>query len=62
MKLAEAFGAKGFRAETNTEYEKCLEEAFRCDTPVLIECVIDPDERVLPMIPPGGSINDIILK
>jgi acetolactate synthase-1/2/3 large subunit len=62
VKLAEAFGAKGLRAETNAEYEKCLEEAFKCGTPVLIECVIDPDERVLPMIPPGGSLNDIILK
>ena len=62
VKLAEAFGAKGLRAETIADYEKCLEEAFSCDAPVLIDCSIDPDERVLPMIPPGGSINDIILK
>jgi acetolactate synthase-1/2/3 large subunit len=62
VKLAEAFGAKGLRAETIAGYEKCLEEAYKCDTPVLIDCTIDSDERVLPMIPPGGSINDIILK
>jgi acetolactate synthase-1/2/3 large subunit len=62
VKLAEAFGAKGFRAETNADYEKCLDEAFKCDGPVLIDCTIDSDERVLPMIPPGGSINDIILR
>jgi acetolactate synthase-1/2/3 large subunit len=62
VKLAEAFGAKGMRAETIEEYERCLDEAFKLDTPVLIDCTIDSDERVLPMIPPGGSINDIILK
>jgi acetolactate synthase-1/2/3 large subunit len=62
VKLAEAFGAKGFKAETNEEYEKCLDEAFQYGTPVLIDCTIDSDERVLPMIPPGGSIDDIILR
>ncbi len=62
VKLAEAFGAKGFKAETNEEYEKCLDAGFQYDTPVLIDCAIDSDERVLPMIPPGGSIDDIILR
>jgi len=62
VKLAEAFGAKGLRAASDEEYERCLEEAFQADTPVLIECAIDSDERVLPMIPPGGSIEDIILR
>jgi acetolactate synthase-1/2/3 large subunit len=62
VKLAEAFGAKGMRAGTIEEYEKCLDAAFAYSTPVLIDCTIDSDERVLPMIPPGGSINDIILR
>ncbi len=62
VKLAEAFGAKGFRAETYDEFERCLDKAFQYSTPVLIECAIDSDERVLPMIPPGGSIDDIILR
>jgi acetolactate synthase-1/2/3 large subunit len=62
VKLAEAFGAKGLKAGTEVEYEKCLDAAFRCSTPVLIDCTIDSDERVLPMIPPGGSIDDIILR
>lgn len=62
VKLAEAFGAVGLRAETIDEYEKCLSRAFEYETPVLIDCTIDSDERVLPMIPPGGSINDIILR
>ena len=62
VRLAEAFGAKGLRATTNEEYEKALDEAFSTDGPVVIDCVIDRDERVLPMIPPGGSIGDIILR
>lgn len=62
VKLAEAFGAFGMRAETIADYEKCLSRAFEYETPVLIDCTIDSDERVLPMIPPGGSIGDIILR
>ncbi|HBK58993.1 MAG TPA: biosynthetic-type acetolactate synthase large subunit [Spirochaetaceae bacterium] len=62
VKLAEAFGAQGYRAKTIEEFERCLDRAFHVQSPVLIECSIDCDARVLPMIPPGGSINDIILK
>ncbi|MGI6039269.1 MAG: biosynthetic-type acetolactate synthase large subunit [Eubacteriales bacterium] len=62
VKLAEAFGAAGFYAETVEEYGQCLEKAYQCDGPALIHCRIDNDMKVLPMIPPGGSINDIILK
>ena len=62
VKLAEAFGAAGFRADSIADYEACLEKAFNCEGPALIHCIIDSDERVLPMIPPGGSINDIILR
>jgi len=62
VRLAEAFGAKGYRALTNEEYEKALDKAFSSDGPVVIDCVIDRDERVLPMIPPGGGIGDIILR
>jgi acetolactate synthase-1/2/3 large subunit len=62
VKLAEAFGATGMRAGTIAEYEECLKKAYDCSTPVLIECPIDCDERVLPMIPAGGSISDIILR
>jgi len=62
VRLAEAFGAKGYRAATVEEYEKALDAAFAEDGPVVIHCLIDRDERVLPMIPPGGGISDIILR
>lgn len=60
VKLAEAFGAKGIRTETAQEFAKAFEEASKADGPVLIDCMIDSDEFVLPMLPPGGSMDDII--
>ncbi len=62
VKLARAFGAHGFRAETSEELDAALEKAFSLKTPVVIDCLIDKDERVLPMVPPGGSIENIITK
>ena len=60
--VAQAFGAKGSRALTLDELEKALTEAFNCDGPYIIDCAIDKDEFVLPMLPPGGSMDDIIVR
>ena len=60
VKLAEAFGAVGYRATTKEEFRSAFEQAVRCGRPVLIDTIIDKDEMVLPMLPPGGSIDDII--
>lgn len=60
VKLAEAFGAKGARVFTAEELEKTAEEAFAYNGVYLIDCAVDCDEFVLPMLPPGGSIEDII--
>ncbi len=62
VKLAEAFGAKASRALTLEELETALTEAFQYDGPYLIDCAIDKDEFVLPMLPPGGSMDDIITR
>ena len=61
VKVAEGFGAKGFHCETIKEFENAFEEALKCKCPVWIECIIDKDLRVLPMIPAGGTIDDIIV-
>jgi len=58
--LAKAFGAEGFAAENLSQLEKAL-QSLPSGKPVVIDCRIDIDEKVLPMIPPGGSIKDIIL-
>ena len=62
IKLAEAFGAKGMRVKKLEELDAAVKAAFAAKGPVLIEAVIDEDDKVLPMIPPGGTIKDIILK
>lgn len=61
VKLAEAFGAKGFRADNITDFRNYFKQAFETDGPVLIDCIVDPDEKVLPMIPPNGSVDDLIV-
>lgn len=59
VKVAEAFGVKGMRINNNDEIEAVIDEAFKVNGPVVVECRISPDSNVLPMIPPGGSVADI---
>ena len=61
VKLAEAFGAKGYYADTIAEFKAAFAEALKVNGPVWIECSIDKDERVLPMIPAGKTVNDIMM-
>ena len=60
VKLAEAFGAIGMRATNIEEFEDAFKKALEINGPVVIDTYIDKDEFVLPMLPPGGSIDDII--
>jgi acetolactate synthase-1/2/3 large subunit len=54
-KLAEAYGAKGFRLESYDEVEETIEAAREYDGPSVIDAVIDPAENVYPMVPSGGD-------
>ena len=60
--FAKSFGADGEAVTTPEELEKALDRAFATDGPYIIDCKIDKDEFVLPMLPPGGSMDDIITK
>ncbi|MBQ9993928.1 MAG: acetolactate synthase large subunit, partial [Clostridia bacterium] len=60
--LAQAFGAKGEAVSTPEELDSALRNAFSHNAPYVIDCAIDKDEFVLPMLPPGGSMDDIIVK
>ena len=62
VKLAEGFGAKGYRASTPTEFAAVFADAMKQKGPSWIDCRIGKDERVLPMIPGGGDIEDIIME
>ncbi len=61
VKLADAFGGKGYRAETPDTLKKALQDALSANCPAFIECPIDKDEMVLPMIPCGKTVADMIL-
>ena len=60
VKLAEAFGIKGYRISDVSQMKGVIDQAFKEKGPVLVDCYIDKDEFVLPMLPPGGSFEDII--
>ena len=62
VKLAEGFGLKGYRCTNLPEFQQAFAEALQRKGPTWIECIIDKDEKVLPMIPGGGTIEDIIME
>ncbi len=59
--LAEAFGAQGFVLSDAEDAEAIVSRAFACEGVALVDCSIAKNELVLPMIPPGGSMYDLIL-
>ena len=59
VKLAEAMGAKAIRITTMDEVEPALKEALACPGPIVLDCMIDQDLSVFPMVPAGASIDDI---
>jgi acetolactate synthase-1/2/3 large subunit len=58
--LAEAYGARGFRIEKQSELAGTMKEAFNTPGPVLIDVVIPKEEAVMPMIPPGGAMSEML--
>ena len=58
--LARAFGADGEEVSTPEELDNALKKAFEAKGVYVIDCKIDKDEFVLPMLPPNGSMDDII--
>lgn len=60
LKLAEAYGIKGLQISKPGEVKTLIREALQTPGPVVVECLVDPKENVLPMIPPGGKINEML--
>lgn len=60
--LAKAFGAQGIQCKNHEELISALDSASKHHGPTVIECIVDKDNRVLPMIPAGGTIDDVILE
>ena len=62
VKLADAFGIKAYVIEKKSQVKAVLEKAIKSKSPVLIDCRIDKDINVLPMVPAGKSVEEIILE
>ncbi len=60
VKLAEAFGAKGFKADNIDEFRKVFDEAYAYNGPAVIDMSIDSDAMVLPMLRPGGTFDNLV--
>ena len=60
--VAEGFGGHGFKCRTPEEFEAAMKEAMTMKGPVWIECIVDREEKVLPMIPGGMTVHDTIFK
>ncbi len=61
VKLADAFGAKGYRATKTDEVEETIKQGLAHDGPVIMEFMIAREEKVLPMVPAGASLNEMVL-
>lgn len=58
VKVSEAMGAKAYRVTTLEEFENALEEAIALNIPCVLDCQIDKDDKVFPMVSPGAPISD----
>ncbi len=61
VKLAEAYGAHGLRAQKPEDVDDVIKEMISVDKPVLVDCVVDKEENCYPMIPSGAAHNKMIL-
>ena len=58
VKIAEGMGATAKRVTSREEFEAAFAEALTCKTPFVIDCIIDCDDKVWPMVAPGAPINE----
>jgi acetolactate synthase-1/2/3 large subunit len=61
VKVAEAYGAVGYRIEKENEVDKVLKEAFKNKRPTFIDVMVDPEESVYPMVPAGAPLREMLL-
>ncbi|GAB6059746.1 biosynthetic-type acetolactate synthase large subunit [Desulfonatronum parangueonense] len=61
VKLAEAYGARGYRVTKAADVETVLQEAFATPGPVIVDVVVEPEENVYPMVPAGAALTDMLL-
>jgi len=61
VKLAEAYGATGFRVTRAGDVEDVLKQAFAAPGPVIVDVIVAQEENVYPMVPAGAALTDMLL-
>ena len=61
IKIAEAYGAQGIRAQSMNEFEKALKNALNSDVATVIDVPINPDEDVFPFVVPNSALKDMVI-
>ena len=59
--LAQSMGGVGYKVNTKEEFDKALDDAVKSNKPAIIEVIVDRREEVLPMVPNGHSLNEMLL-
>ena len=59
VKVSEGLGAAAYRVTTKEELKAALEKALTADGPVVLDCIIDQDDKVFPMVPAGQPIDEV---
>lgn len=60
VKLAEAYGAEGIRVESYKDFETAIRKSLKAEVPVVIDVPVSADEKVLPMVPPGKRLKEVV--
>jgi acetolactate synthase-1/2/3 large subunit len=60
VKLAESYGAEGIAVETYDDFESAVRKGLEAENPIVIDVPISSDEKVLPMVPPGKRLKEVI--
>ena len=60
VKVSEGMGAKGYRVQTIEEFEAALKDAMALNIPCVIDCLIDREDKVFPMVSPGAAISEAV--
>ena len=58
VKVSEGLGAKGYRVSSIEEFKAALKEAIELNIPCVIDCLIDREDKVFPMVSPGAAISE----
>jgi acetolactate synthase-1/2/3 large subunit len=61
VKLAQAYGAEGVKINSMNEFSNAVKKSLKCEVTTVIDVPINPEDDVLPMVPPGAGLKDTVV-